>query len=214
MSYTAEERQDKGEKRRRIDADRNDRPSAPADVESMSTSSYVQVNSSTNSALATSSVLPNKPSFLPPRPAGFLSATTVETPSIDRAKVQADNMSAAERLKAELRGEVFGAPAASETPAEEPAADTSITSDAASDVSRGVKRKADEAEVPATRALAEEDEPILEKPAQDAEGEEDDEDDDDVEGPSVLIGAEIKPAVPKPLNLLGDNMVEQEDTVK
>lgn len=169
----------------------------------MASSSFKQINTSSNGNSAPS-YLPNKPPFLPSKPAGYL-ASNPAPPKIDTVKVKAENMSAAERLKAELRGEL---PAQEEE--DKPEAKVEETMPV--DESRGVKRKADEADVPPSRSDADADS-ILDQPAQDAEQEEDD--DEVEEGPSILVNSEAKvPFVPKPLNVLGDNMVEQEDTVK
>jgi hypothetical protein len=81
---------------------------------------------------------------------------------------------------------------------------------------RGVKRTADEAEIPKTRAQAEIGEGVQE--AYVVGGEEDEEEDEgneeEVEEEEEEDLSNVGPMKPAPLKLLGNNMAEQEDTVK
>lgn len=183
----AEERQDRGEKRRRIAQGTN----GGADVGDNTTQGH---------------------NFVPVH-------SLVDTSATRKA-----NMSAAEKLKAELMGGGGGdddeeedstskgeeAAAADATAAQ---VDTSATQDGDSP-NRGKKRKASdpEADVPE----GPEDEAAVE---QADVSQIDDEDSDDEEGASVLLGQEgtvkgLGAKVPAPLKMLGDNVVEQEDTVR
>jgi hypothetical protein len=78
---------------------------------------------------------------------------------------------------------------------------------------RGIKRTADEADIPKTRHEADNGEGVQETYEIEEEGdaEEDEEDEDEQEKNLGIAGSPMKPA---PLKLLGNNMVEQEDTVR
>lgn len=75
------------------------------------------------------------------------------------------------------------------------------------------KRSADEAGIPATRTQAELEEVKEELDDNDSSSSDDEEDEDEDEEDTEAVGTP-KPHVPKPLKMLGNNVVEQEDTVK
>lgn len=99
--------------------------------------------------------------------------------------------------------------------------DTEMADTKEADSGRGKKRSADEADIPGTRDEAEEEEKSFAKSEADAtllkeelldedeesETSESESSDSDTTGP-------LKPHKPKPLKMLGNNMVEQEDTVQ
>jgi hypothetical protein len=80
---------------------------------------------------------------------------------------------------------------------------------------RGVKRTADEAEIPKTRSEAANGDAVEQvyQVEEDAEGDLPVEKDEDMDEEDEGVG-DVGPTNPPPLKMLGDNMVEQEDTVK
>lgn len=182
----AEERQDRGEKRRRIAQGTNNR----ADVGDNTTQGhdFVAVHS--------------KPA--PPKS------------SVDTAATRTANLSAAEKLKREMMGD-GGDDEVEAKEAEQPAnATEEVAPEQASPSSsaRGTKRKANDADVPESPDDANAVEQNEVEPT-DGDGSSDAE-----EGPSVLGGLEADkvPGLggkkPAPLKMLGDNVVEQDDSVK
>ena len=150
---------------------------------------------------------------------------------MDKAAVRAANLSAAELLRQEI-GQSTSPAAKSDQSTEAISAtvtasaldgipglngstDDSIpgfgiaTTEETTDTTspRGIKRKADEADVPATRTDAEATDPPL------VIEEEDDASSSDIEEGISVLNATVT-QTPAPLKMLGDNMVEQEDTVK
>lgn len=97
------------------------------------------------------------------------------------------------------------------------AAGSAMPLDDTSDSPRGKKRSADDAGLPATKALAlldeEKDQNGESTPVEDDDDDEDDDSSDDANITGVTASPS-KRAAPKPLKMLGGNMVEQEDTVK
>ena len=82
------------------------------------------------------------------------------------------------------------------------------------DSAHGIKRTADEAEIPKSRQEADNNGEVVQETYEvEDEGDPDDDEDDEEEEDKVLsaVGLPMKPA---PLKLLGNNVVEQEDTVK
>lgn len=89
---------------------------------------------------------------------------------------------------------------------------TEAVSEPASSPSKGKKRTADEAGIPASRTQAEIAE-IKEEEGSSSSSDEDDAEEDD-DGAADVTTLSVSMPVPKPLKMLGGNMVEQEDTVQ
>lgn len=205
----AEERQDRGEKRRRIAQQTNG--NAKVGDNTTQGHDYVPVHSL------------NKGPHAQPAPAAS---------SVDTVATRQANLSAAEKLKREMSGAAEDED--SETKPDATQNDTNTdeqsqanpTDDSAgpdatqteeSPDSRGKKRKATEADVPD----GPEDTSAVEQ--QDVSQTAVDDEQDQEEGPSVLLGTEASDSttvkglggqVPAPLKMLGDNVVEQEDSVR
>ena len=231
---TAEERQDANEKRRRIGNNgggnplmNEGRPALPpkpsTDNDLPSRTDYVPVQGRPNSAMSSrpSTPLPSQQDAFKPG----------DNKPMDKAAVRAANLSAAELLRQEI-GQSTSPAAKSDQSTEAISAtvtasaldgipglngstDDSIpgfgiaTTEETTDTTspRGIKRKADEADVPATRTDAEATDPPL------VIEEEDDASSSDIEEGISVLNATVT-QTPAPLKMLGDNMVEQEDTVK
>lgn len=201
----AEERQDRGEKRRRIAQGANGR----ADVGDNTTQGH---------------------NFVPVH-------SLQQKSAVDTSATRKANLSAAEKLKAELmggggddNGEADGEAEAStaEVAAEGNSTEAPVDGgqdekDQASDnddssPSRGKKRKASDADADVPEGPEEAAAVEQADISQLAAAEEEDEDEPE-EGPSVLLGQDVTvkglgAKVPAPLKMLGDNVVEQEDTVR
>lgn len=97
------------------------------------------------------------------------------------------------------------------------AEDADAEADPSSSPSKGKKRTADEAGIPATRTQAAIQEAKEEEGSSSSSSDDDDDDEDDLADNTAADISTISasmPHVPKPLKMLGGNMVEQEDTVQ
>ncbi|KAK4052566.1 5'-3' exoribonuclease 2 [Microbotryomycetes sp. JL221] len=261
-----EERQDRNEKRRKIEADarkdalnrRGDMqlqnghdyvpvraalPPKPVHVETQATDGASRIQDVAGMVGSNSSIVANRRAI---RMANLNAAEMIKaemnaggaSPPVNLAKEK--NLSAAEMLKQELKKEqdkgsevevedVVEAVVETETkPVEEKlqetvdAAMTESAVAAASSSPRGIKRKADEAEVDDKSEPTVEGEDVLDEEDQDDNDDEDDDDDEvaaflteAVKGPEeVPVTMEGDASKLPPLKQLGNNMVEQEDTVK
>lgn len=254
LSISAEERQDRTDKRRRIDAENRQ-----GGTHMQNGHDYVPVKPTparpalppASYALPNDSTLPPGPSSLPARPAWVVPPVEEAKPDIaamvgsnssivaNRKAIRMANLSAAEMIKAELAGgavadstavkrnlsaaellkkELAGESVEEDTTMAEPEKIVEIVEEAMEAVPepavaavevdetmgidgepRGHKRKADEVE----EEKVEEDE------------------DEDEEAVDAFLAASLLPAVvvpgiqvPAPLKLMGNNVVEQEDTVQ
>lgn len=237
---TAEERQDKTDKRRKIDAERSAGGAPTANG-----IDYVAVKPLPPS-ISTSSTLPSGPSSLPARP-NWVETPPAPVPDIaamvgsnssvvaNRAAIRMANISAAEMFKAELASGTVGEStavtknlsAAEKLKKElmgETKEDTKMEEIVESKVEVKEEVKAegvdgifmdvvDEAVGGVPRGVKRK---VDEAVAEEIKSEEDDDEDD----PAVdaFLAASLVPAVgvpaPAPLKLMGGNVVEQEDTVK